>query len=41
MGGCVLVDKVGTSLNQLKVYLEKFWEYYNSSAGLQKELAKA
>jgi|GEM_PF-4769349 len=37
----VHVDIRGEMLKQLKDYLKRFWEYYNSSPALQKALATA
>ena len=35
----VLVDKRSEKLKQLRDYLVRFWNYYNSSPSLQKALA--
>ncbi len=33
-----MVDSSDNTLNQLKDYLSRFWEYYQTSTGLQKTL---
>jgi hypothetical protein len=35
MGGCVLVEMSGKKLKSLKVYLQRFWDYYQCSPKLQ------
>lgn len=37
----VYVEITGESLKRLKLYLERFWQYYNSSPQIQNILATA